>query len=188
MRRSNLIPAAIAVIFAIVTTGAAFASSSDKEKAGEVAAALSAKIPAVQAIAVAEQQTGGRALKIDVENEKGTYLYEIKTASRDKVAAVFVDPATGKVVRVEDEGLISRVFEREDRDAVAKLKGLQTTLGTAITLAEQRTDGKAIEAEYGDEDDRAVFEVEVAKDDALHKVEIDAASGEVTKVSPAEKN
>lgn len=106
--------------------------------------------------------------------------------SGEKVAEVFVDSATGKVVSTEDEGLIARIFDEEDRTELAKLASSPTTLAAAIGTAEQQVGGKAVEAGYENENGQMLFEVEVAKDKSVHEVKIDAATGKVAKVANAE--
>jgi Peptidase propeptide and YPEB domain len=107
MLRSKLIPAVMAAVIAVGTSGVAFAAMNGKgEDAGEIQAALSAKVTAGQAIAAAEKNTGGRALEVGLEDENGGVLYEVKTITQDKVVA-FIDPATGQVIRTKEEGLIS---------------------------------------------------------------------------------
>ncbi|MBY0508857.1 MAG: PepSY domain-containing protein [Rhodospirillaceae bacterium] len=187
MFRSKLLPATMVALFALGTSGATLAASGDNEHGPEVAAVLGAKTSIVQAIAAAEQQTGGRAMKIEVEKEKGTYLYEVKTISKDRISEVFVDPVSGQVVRSEDEGLISKVFDRADRDEFIRLGASSTTLAAAIATAEQHIGGKAIEASFDNEGGTMRFEVEVAKDNAVHKVMIASADGKVLKVAGGEK-
>lgn len=185
MLRSKFIPATMAAVIAL-GAGAASAATGEHENTGEIAAALAAKVSPAQAIATAEQQTGGRAVRIDVEDKNGTHLYEIKTISGEKLAAVFVDSATGKVVSTEDEGLIARIFNEEDRTELAKLASSPTTLAAAIGTAEQQVGGKAVEAGYENENGQMLFEVEVAKDKTVHKVKIDVATGKVVKVANGE--
>jgi uncharacterized membrane protein YkoI len=108
MYRFKILPATLATVVALGTAGMAIASTGEKENSQEITAVLGAKTSIAQAIASAEQQTGGRAMKIDMEHEKGVYLYEVKTVSKDKVADVLIDPASGQVVRTNDEGLISK--------------------------------------------------------------------------------
>lgn len=186
MFRSKMLPATMAAVIAIGATGAALAATGENENGQEMTAVLGAKTSIAQAIAAAEQQTGGRAMKVDIQKDNGAYLYEVKTVSKDKVAEVFIDPTSGQVVRTDDEGLIAKVFDREDQDEFAKLTGSSATLAAAIATAEQHTSGKAIEASFDNEDGTMRFEVEVAKDNAMHKVTIDSASGKVLKVLPAE--
>lgn len=186
MFRNKLIAATLASLIALGAAGAASASSGENENAKEVSAVLNAKTTISQAIAVAETQTGGRAMKVDVEHKKDNYLYEIKIVSKDTVSDVTVDPASGKITRTDDEGLIAKVFDREDREEFAKLASSPVTLTAAIATAEKEVDGKAIEAKFENEDDKPLFEVEVAKGKAMHKVMVDAASGNVIKVSATE--
>jgi uncharacterized membrane protein YkoI len=186
MFRPKILPATMAAVMVLGATGVAFAATGEDEERQEIATVLGAKASVGQAITAAERKTGGRAMEIGVEEEKGAYLYEVKTVSKDKVAEVFVDPASGQVVRTGDEGLIAKVFDQEDQDEFAELAASSTTLAAAVATAEQHTGGKAIEASFDSEDGTMLFEVEVAKGDAVHKVMIDSASGKVLKVATAE--
>jgi uncharacterized membrane protein YkoI len=172
----------MAAVFALGTSGAALASSGEHEGGREMTAVLAAKTSVAEAIAAAEQHSGGRAMKIDIERDNGAYLFEIKTVSKDKITEIYIDPASGKVVRTDEEGLIARIFDREDQDELARLAASSTTLAAAIATAEQHTGGKAIEASADDDDDTLLFEVEIAKDNTVHEVMVDGATGEVVKV------
>lgn len=57
------------------------------------------------------------------------------------------------------------------------------TLTEAIKAAEQKTGGKAMEAEVDDESNTVQFEVEVLKDGKIHEVIVDGFTGKVLKVS-----
>ncbi len=186
MFRSKILPATMAAAIAVGATGMAFASSGENEHSREIAAVLGAKTSIAQAIAAAERQSGGLAMEVDVEKENGAFVYEVKTVSKDKIAEVLVDPASGKVLRTGDEGLIAGILDREDQDEIAKLAASSTTLAAAIATAERQTGGKAIEASFDGEDGATLFKVEVAKDNAVHKVRIDGATGKVSKVTVAE--
>lgn len=186
MFRSKIFPAAMAAAIAVGAAGTAFASSGENENDREIAAALGAKTSITEAIAAAEQQSGGRAMEVDVEKENGAFLYEVKTVSNDKITEILIDPASGKVLRTDDEGLIARILDREDQDELAKLTASSTTLAAAIATAEQQTGGTAVEASFDGEDGATLFEVEVAKDNAVHKVRVDSATGKVMKASVAE--
>ena len=183
MFRSTIFPTTVATVIFLSAAGVAFADRGEKESAKEIAAVLSAKTPIVEAISAAEQKTGGRAMKAEIEREKGVYVYEIKTVSKDKAVKVFVDPTSGKVVRTDDAGLIAKIFDRDDQDEVAELAAWPTTLTAAITTAEQHVGGKSIEARFDDEDGKPLFKIEVAKDSTVHKVTIDATNGKVLKVA-----
>ncbi len=118
---ATILPAAMAAMIAVGATGAVHASTGESESRREIATVLGAKTSLVQAIDAAERHSGGRAMKIDVEEKNGAFLYEVKTASKDRITEIRVDPASGTVVGTDDEGPIARIFDREDQDELARL-------------------------------------------------------------------
>jgi uncharacterized membrane protein YkoI len=107
MLRSKFIPAAMIAVMAVAGSGAAFAASGSKrhhEEAKneqvEIDAILKAKTSLAQAIATAEQQTGGKAIETGLENEDGVMAYEIEVANGTTVQKVLVDLDSGQVTKV----------------------------------------------------------------------------------------
>ncbi len=180
---ATILPAAMAAMIAVGATGAVHASTGESESNREIATVLGAKTSLVQAIDAAERHSGGRAMKIDVEEKNGAFLYEVKTASKDRITEIRVDPASGTVVGTDDEGPIARIFDREDQDELARLAASPTTLAAAIVAAEKETGGTAIEAKADGDDGAMRYKVEVATDNAVRKVTIDGATGKVVKVA-----
>ena|SRR5437879_3837403 len=81
----------------------------------------------------------------------------------------------------------------DDRAAVARLRASPTTLSQAIQAAERQTGGKAMAAKIVEKNGQstgapAVFVVEIARNDAIDKVTVDGATGEVVKVAPDDQN
>lgn len=189
MPSSRLIAAAMAAVLALGAARTTLADSGEHEnrEKSEMAAVVGAKTSIVQAIAAAERRTGGRALKVDIEKERGAYLYEVKTVSKGKVSEVFVDLTSGAVTGTEDEGLIARMLDQEDRDKLAKFSASSTTLAAAVATAEQHVGGKAIEAGVDDENGTMSFEIKVAKDKALHRVVVDGSTGKVVQVAAGQE-
>jgi len=137
-----------------------------------------------QAVGVAEQRTGGRAMRAEMDRERGGYLYEIRTVSKDKSAKVLIDPASGNVVW--ESGFIGRVaaaFDWDDRrKEQALLAGLEAspmTLAGAIAAAEKETGGRAVKAGSADQYGSILFAVQLIKDAAMVRVHVDSASGKV---------
>ncbi|OLB41612.1 MAG: hypothetical protein AUI04_06610 [Candidatus Rokubacteria bacterium 13_2_20CM_2_64_8] len=142
-----------------------------------------------QAVRVAEQQTGGRARKAEMERKQGTYVYEIKTLSKDKSAKVLVDPASGNIVRIVTPGVISslsHVFDRKDQlkeqAALARLEASPMGLVAAIEAAEKETGGRGVEAALANLYGATLFEVKVVKDLTVQRVVVDPATGKVAAV------
>ena len=98
MFRNWHIPAAaisaLALTFAGIA-GAAYAGSSDNTQ--EIAALGTAKVSLTQAIAVAEQTSGGRAINAGLNNENGVITYSVDVAKDKGVQTLFVDMNTGRV-------------------------------------------------------------------------------------------
>ncbi|WP_019866048.1 PepSY domain-containing protein [Methylovulum miyakonense] len=57
------------------------------------------------------------------------------------------------------------------------------SLAEAIKAAEQKTGGKALEAELDDEAKTLQFEVEIVKDGKIHEVMVDGNTGQVLKAA-----
>lgn len=169
-----------ATAIALSAVGGGFAANpsagNDGEEVREIEAVRSAPISLTQAIATAETESGGIAVSAEAEEKGSHVLYEIMTIGGGKVVEFQVDPQTGDVVETE-------VVE-EDADEYAGVAQLETSLSSAIASAEQATGGKAIEAGFDDEDGKTLYEVELAAaDGTIHKVNIDAASGEVARAT-----
>jgi uncharacterized membrane protein YkoI len=204
MIRARAILAALAGAAALGTAGAAVVSSGERgialpdakmvlAQAGaeQPAAPPSSTVPGprtslAQAVGVAEQRTGGRAMRAKMDRERGGYLYEIKTVSKDKSATVLVDPASGNVVRVDEPGLVGRVaavFDRDDqRKEQTLLAGLEAspmTLAGAIAAAEKETGGRAVRAGSADQYGSILFAVQLIKDAAMLRVHVESATGKV---------
>ena len=180
------IPVALASVLVLVGT-ATFAQSATQHGGSAIQQSPSSL---VQAIGMAEQETGGRARKAEIERERGIAAYEIKTLGKDKSAKVLVDPASGKVVRVERSGFfdaIANLFDgddrRKDQAALAQLEASPITLAAAVAAAERETGGRAVKASLKNQYGQTLFEVGVVKDLVAHKVVVDPASGKVATVA-----
>ncbi|WP_160119825.1 PepSY domain-containing protein [Rhodovarius lipocyclicus] len=177
----RILPAMLAATLVVGSTlSPAFASEREgAESAREVAALRAATVTPAAAIAAAESATGGRAIRIGLEDENGTHLYEVRVAVADRMLTVKIDPASGAVRATERDGLIARLLDREDRDEVAALLRAPTTLAKAIEAAETTAGGRTIEAGWEAEDGTNGFEVEVMRPDGrVVKVAVDAATGQ----------
>jgi uncharacterized membrane protein YkoI len=92
--------AVIAVGSTVVLAHAANSDRGANKSAQEVAALVNAKTTLAQAIAAAEQQTGGKAIDAGLENENGAMAFEIKVAKDNTVQKVLIDLQSGKVLKV----------------------------------------------------------------------------------------
>ena len=105
MLSKKVLPVAMATILALGGTASVVYAEdnvSAQENALEAAAVLNAKISLTQAIAAAEQITGGKVIRTGVENQNGTAIfYDITVAKNNTLQKVIVDMQTGKAVKTE---------------------------------------------------------------------------------------
>jgi len=90
--------AALAVLTAGLVGGVYAAHHEERD---ETAGVLSARISLTQAIAAAEQHTGGKASRAEIERHDGKWLYEVEVVSGGKTAEVAVDATDGKVISMQ---------------------------------------------------------------------------------------
>jgi len=166
----------------LFTAGAALAEH--ETKAEKIAGAQAAKVPLSEAIALAERASGGKVAKIEIDREEGAFAYEVKTLGSGGKVQLLVDAATGKVLRNDRKDASGK-----ERTTATRLASAKTTLRQAVESAERQGAGKAIAAGFEEESGHggAVFEVDVARDDAVQRLWVDAASGKVVDTASGEK-
>ena len=80
---------------------------------------------------------------------------------------------------------VAQAGESKDKEAkeLKLFSQAKISLSEAIKAAEQKTGGKALEAELDEESNTVQFEVEILKDGKIHEVMVDGKTGNVLKVS-----
>lgn len=98
--KRNIIIATAVVALGLVGGGLAFAQQGGGNTENDAVADLAkAKVTLSQAISVAESQSGGRAVKAELEGERGATVFNVEVVTADsKVLDVTVDAADGKVL------------------------------------------------------------------------------------------
>ncbi|MGH1407409.1 MAG: PepSY domain-containing protein [Rhodomicrobiaceae bacterium] len=105
MKYSNKIVAnATAALIGLGVAGGAFAAElvgqQENEKA-ETVALLSAKLTVADAAKAAETETGGKAVEVNIEDEKGIVIYEVETLKTDGTEfKVIINAMDGKIIKV----------------------------------------------------------------------------------------
>jgi uncharacterized membrane protein YkoI len=96
--------------------------------------------------------------------------------------------AVATIVALGGAAGIAQAGDKLDAAEMAKLAAAKTSLSQAIAIAEKETGGKAIDADFDNEDGTLSLEIEVLKDNAVSKVIIDADTGKVLKVAAVADN
>jgi uncharacterized membrane protein YkoI len=105
MNRTKLVTLAMASVLtagALGLAGAAHARNNDA-RTNEAAFIANAKVTMAEAIATAEQQTGGKAVGTGIEDEDGTVLLEVQVLKDNQRHTVLIDPQSGQVVKAAME-------------------------------------------------------------------------------------
>ncbi len=97
MRKSLMVPAALAGLMIVGVAGTAFAAGPGAIDP-EAAAVASLKVSLTQAIAIAEQHTGGKAYDAGVDVDHGKNQIVVETNGPRGVQTVMIDAKTGKIV------------------------------------------------------------------------------------------
>ena len=150
---------------------------------GQAALAKQAKITQDEAINAALEKVPGTVEEVELEDEKGTIVYEIELVSTDGTEhEVEVDAQTGEVLKVEADD--DDENEEEDSQNQAKLaKQAKITEDEAINMALEKVPGTVNEIELEVENGTVVYEIEVLSTDGTEQeVKVDAQTGEVLKV------
>ena len=93
-------------IFALVISSVAVYASDDRIFIGdddEADHTDDAVITEEEAVAIAEEHTGGSAISVELENEDGYLVYGVHIEKDSKNYDVKVDAGTGEVLKVEDD-------------------------------------------------------------------------------------
>lgn len=100
MNRKQLVAAlAAGTIAAGAIGGAVYAKERHDTPTDEVQIMATAKVTMAQAIAAAEQATGGKAVGSGIEDQDGTVHFEVTVLKDNTRHKVLIDTQTGKVVK-----------------------------------------------------------------------------------------
>jgi uncharacterized membrane protein YkoI len=118
MNRTKPVTLALVGVLAMGALGAAGAAyAKDKElRTNEAAIMANAKVTMEQAIAAAEQKTGGKAVGTGIEDQDGTVFLEVQVLKDDQRHSVLIDPQSGQVVKVAVDNQQDENGDEEDDD------------------------------------------------------------------------
>ena len=107
MTQPTLRGAFAALTFALLAAAPAQADDHKKKPDHEAARAALARhevLPLPRILALASQKVPGDVLKVELEDEKGRLIYEVKILGHDgRVREIELDAKTGGVVKIEND-------------------------------------------------------------------------------------
>lgn len=111
MNAKKIALAAFATLLTLGTVGGIAHAADRNQDQRDTTALGNMKVTLQQAIATAEQQTGGRAVGADVSQENGATRIAVEVVGQAGVKTVLVDGQSGKVTATHDAGQ-----DHEDND------------------------------------------------------------------------
>jgi len=97
----------VSMIFALMMVGSAInltqANETKDKEVNELQLFSQAKITLQEAIKIAEQKTGGKAIEAEIDDDSAAVQFEVEIVKEGKVHEVIIDGKTGKVLKVSLE-------------------------------------------------------------------------------------
>ncbi len=109
LRLRRTVPMALAVVAALTIAGGAPAKDKKAKKADEVTSIRAAVergdlLPLPRILALAQARVPGEVVKIELEQDDGMLLYEVKILTKKgRVREVELDARTGALIKIEDD-------------------------------------------------------------------------------------
>lgn len=183
MFAKSKLPLLGAALILFLSAGAGVAKEDgkkDQDDATLITAVQTARLSLLNAIALAEDNTHGRAIETDVEHEGGNTFYEIKTIAGGRVQETQIDMQKGSILKTENEGLLSRMkdaIDRDDHNAALKAK---VTLAQAISAVHTAFGGKVMEVNFKSGKPVDNYKIKLAKEHSIVFVDVNAQDGAMT--------
>lgn len=130
-----------------------------------------------EAIKIALTKADGQVDSVELEKEAGKSYFEVEIESKDKEVEVIIDAQTGEVLSVKEDA-DDDDFKKEAFAAQKNYMPVQK----AIEIAEKEVNGKVIEINLDDDDNRMIYEIELKTSKGEAELELDAVTGKVLDV------
>lgn len=130
-------------------------------------------IDQVKEIALSEQD--GHIDDIELENEDGFVYYEVEIENGEAEYDIYIEAYTGEIFRVE----------ADDNDNDSKEKETMKNIisaDEAKKIAMDQVDGKVVELELDEDDNRYEYEIELETNRGEVEMAIDALTGEILEI------
>ena len=102
--RKRAMFASVAAVLLTAAGAATYASKDSTPENDAISDLARAKVSLVSAVGVAEQQSGGKATRAELESEDGVTAFEVEIVTPDKkVLEIKVDALTGKVLSSKED-------------------------------------------------------------------------------------
>ncbi len=136
------------------------------------------KVSLIQAIAVAERSTGGRAIHADFQAQNGKPTYQVDSIAANKVTRITIGADSDKIIESDPLGAPS-TLPAPEQSAIAATANAKVNLETAAAEGDAQGDW-AIDAGLTDDGGQPAYRVDLIKDGKLKTATVDPMSGKIT--------
>lgn len=164
----------VAMIALPALAGAAMMPSKDAQTSFQ-----SAKVTLSQAIATVQKKTGGKITNAAFEAQGSKPGYVVTAFADGKFTAMWVDPATGMATDITKPSSTEAAIETQDKADASTLNGAKTDLAQAVSMAEQKAGGKAMDAGLQKHDMKVAISVDVLRDGKMSTYWVDPEAGKL---------
>lgn len=178
-RSQHLVPAFICGVLSAVGPGIGTAHA-DASESAEIAAVHNASVAPVDAVALAEKHSGGRAFGMGLEASHRKSWYEIQLDVHGNPMLARIDPRSGAWLGMAPA-------HGDDASGMHSLDGHKVSLAQAITAAERVAAGRALEAGPFGHGKSAHYDVDVVRSNlSVAHLSVNPDTGVVSKAPDSE--
>ena len=180
MKNFSTLTKSIVIALGLAGIGSAAVAADKMVNSGEhvskAVAVEQSKVSLDEAIKIAQGSAQGDLIEVEFDQKDHSAMgkYEIEFVNGDHKIEVKIDANTGEIIKTKEKRL-----DKDDLGEYNTMKQAGLSLTDAMHKAVQTVDGHVVEAEFDVEDGQAMYEIEIAKGDQVHKLVIDATSGDV---------
>ncbi len=132
------------------------------------------------AIEAVQQQSGGKALDVAFQDKADTPSYDATVFANGTMRNLTVNATTGAIIPGPEGTTPEAKPDREDTAELAASRNTKIDLTQAITAAERKGGGTAIDAGLEQQQGQVVYQIQLVKNGKLQLVSVNPVSGAVT--------
>ncbi|TDI61860.1 MAG: hypothetical protein E2O89_08435 [Alphaproteobacteria bacterium] len=134
----------------------------------------------VDAVNMVQSSFDGYVIGVELEEEDGMFYYEVELVSEVGRARVYVNPANGIVIGIDQEEGIAIRFQRRWQRRLAAAQASKLTIVEAIRVAQEKADGHVVEVDLKTRSEPTVYEIKLLNGDQESEVSVATNDGSIT--------
>ena len=134
----------------------------------------------VDAVNVAQASYDGYVVGVELEEEDGMFYYEVELVSEKGQTQVYVNPANGIVIGIDQEQGIAIRFQRRWQRRLAAAQASKIDVVEAIKVAQEKAGGYVLEVDLRTRSDHDIYKIKLINEDEESEVSVATSDGSIT--------